>query len=105
MSKLTTVKMDKERHLKFGMRALVELEKELGRPITELEDGLSMEDLVILFYVGLKWEDKKLTKEKTADLMDEAIENNEEGFNYLAEVIGKAFSSALGSKGTAFPSH
>jgi len=102
-NKITVINMDKERHMRFGMNALIELEDELGKPITEIEDGLSMQDMRTIFYVGLKWEDKKLSYADVGDLMDEAIDNNEGGLQYLAEKLGESIQKALGSSGNSFP--
>lgn len=97
--KTVTVLMDKERHLRYGMNALIELEKVMGRPVTDLGDDLSMKDLRDMFFVGLKWEDKELTANQVGDLMDESLEEND--FNYLSEKLTEAIMGALGQ--TALP--
>ncbi len=102
-NKITVINMDKERHLRYGMNALIDLEAELGKPITEIEDGLSMKDMRAMFYIGLKWEDKSLKREDVGELMDDAIDNNEEGMQYLAEKLGESIQKSLGSKGNSFP--
>ncbi|MGB3160392.1 MAG: hypothetical protein WBA84_04000 [Carnobacterium sp.] len=99
--KIVTIQMDKERHMKIGMNALVQLEKEMGKPITEISKGVSMADLVSIFYIALKWEDKKLTKEITGDIMDDCID--EHGMDYLTEKMSEALSGAMGN-GKALPS-
>src|SRR5699024_3840883 len=101
--RITPIKMDKTRNLRFGMNALIELENLMGKPLTELDDDLSMKDMRTIFYVGLKWEDKELTHEIVGDLMDEAIFNNEEGLQYLAGTLGEAIQRSLGSSGSSFP--
>ena len=101
--RITPIKMDKTRNLRYGMNALIELENLLGKPITELDDELSMKDMRTIFYVGLKCEDRELTHERTGELMDEGIFNNEEGLQYLAETLGKAIERSLGSSGSSFP--
>lgn len=101
MKKIVTIEMDKARNLKFGMNALIELEKELGKPLTELsEGGVSLETLRSMVYVGLKWEDKKLSRENIGDLMDEVVEKH--GMEYLSEKINVAVQGAFG--GSAAPS-
>ena len=101
MAKLTAINLDKERHLKFGFNSLIEMEKVIGRPLTELDDGVSIADLRSIIYVGLKWEDPELTEEGTGDLIDEGIENNDGGMEYIGEVVGKAVQKSLGQ--SAFP--
>lgn len=99
-NKVVSIQADKERHIKFGMNAFIRLEKELDRPMTELGDNLSMEDLRTMFWIGLLWEDKKLTPEKVGDLMDIVIES--EGLEFLSNALGEAVQGAMGS--TATPS-
>lgn len=99
-NKVVTIEADKQRHIKYGMNAFIRLERELGRPMTELGDNLSMEDLRTMLWVGLLWEDKKLTPEKVGDLMDVVIET--EGLEYLSNALGEAVQGAMG--GTATPS-
>lgn len=102
MKKIISIEADKNRHLKFGMNALIQLEKELGKPITSMadENEFKLEDLRTMIYVGLKWEDKNLTMEQVGDIMDEAIEKN--GMEYLSEKLGEALEGAFGN--TAMPS-
>lgn len=99
MARLVTIEMDKQRHMKFGINGLIQLEKELGRPLTEMSEGLSMEDFRMFLYVGLRFEDKKLTPEKVGDLMDDVIE--ERGMEYLSEKLGEAMGAM---NATALPS-
>lgn len=99
-NKIVTIQTDKERHIKFGMNAFIRLERELGRPMTQLGDELSMEDLRTMFWIGLLWEDKKLTPDKVGDLMDVVIEA--EGLAFLSNALGEAVQGAMGS--TATPS-
>lgn len=102
MAKITEIKLDKERHLKYGFNALVELEKTINRPLSELDEGLSMSDLRALLYVGLKWEDTNLTEESVGDLMDDGMENNEGGLEYIGKTVGTAVAKSLGT--AKFPS-
>lgn len=92
--------MDKPRHLKFGINALIQLEQELGRPLSEMTDAFKMSDLRDMLYVGLKWEDKSLTKEQVGDAMDCVIAN--EGISALTEKLGEAMGGSLGNN--ALPS-
>jgi hypothetical protein len=99
LKKIITFEADKQRHLKFGMNGLIQLEKELGRPLTALStEQFSLEDLRTMLYVGLKWEDKKLTQDAVGDIMDEAIENH--GMEYLSAKLGEALTGAFGNTKT-----
>jgi len=81
---------DKVRHLKYGMNALINLEQEMGRPLSEIgnEQNTKLEDLRTMFYVGLKHEDKDLTQEQVGDIMDYLISVH--GMNYLSEKLAEA---------------
>lgn len=99
--KTVAFEADKMRNLKYGMNGMIQLEKELGKPLTSLSDSeFSLEDLRTMLYVGLKWEDKELTPDQVGDIMDEAIEKH--GMEYLSNQLGKALEGAFGN--TAMPS-
>ena len=101
MKNIVSVEMDKMRNMKFGMNALIQLEKELGKPLTSMgTDEFKLEDLRTMLYIGLKWEDKSLTPDAVGDLMDESIEKN--GIQYLSAKLGEALQGAFGQ--TAMPS-
>lgn len=101
MKKIISVEMDKHRNLKYGMNAMIQLEKELGKSLMGLaEDEFKLSDLRTMLYIGLKWEDKELTYEQVGDLMDDAIEKH--GMEYLSTKLGEALQGAFGN--TAMPS-
>lgn len=90
-SKIVVVNLDKERHLRFNLNALVLLEKETGRSMSDLvpdektgKNGFDMEMLRALLYAGLKWEDKELTIELVGDMID--FDN----MNEVSEKLGEA---------------
>lgn len=94
-TRIIIIDMDKERHLKFGMNALVKLEKDMGKPLSEMdENNFAMSDLVSMFKAGLYWEDKALTDEDVGDIMDDAIEKH--GMSYLSSKLGEAIKKSLG---------
>lgn len=100
-NKIVTIQADKERHIKYGMNAFVRLERELGKPLTSMmSDETSLEELRTMLWVGLMWEDKKLTPDKVGDIMDEVMET--QGLEYLSGALGEAIQGALGK--TATPS-
>lgn len=101
MKKIVSFEADKNRNLKYGMNAMIQLEKELGKPLTSLADGeFKLEDLRTMLYIGLKWEQKDLTPDQVGDIMDEAIEKH--GMQYLSGKLGEALQGAFGN--TAMPS-
>ena len=94
MAKIITIKADKERHLKLGINGLIQLEEDLGKPVSEISEGIGMKEFRAILYLALKWEDKALTYETTGELMDLIIEDK--GFEYLGEIIGKLIQGAMG---------
>lgn len=95
--KIVKIRMDKERHLKFGMNATIQLEKDLGKPISQMGTSPSLEELSIIMFHGLKWEDKKLTLELVGDLFDEAVEHYGT-FQEVVKLLMEAFSATFGEK-------
>jgi len=69
------ITLDKERQLKYGMRAIDLIEKKFKKPIMKIEgmqDGnLTMVEYSILIWAGLVHEDRSLTPDKVMDLIDE----------------------------------
>lgn len=63
--------LDKPRHLKFGLRALSIMKTELK---TAPADAViaTADQLAILTYACLAWEDKSLTLDKTMDIVDQS---------------------------------
>ena len=95
--KIVKIKMDKERHMKFGMNATIQLEKDLGKPISEIGSNMSLEEISTIMFHGLKWEDKKLTLEQVGDLFDEAVEHYGT-FQEVVKLLMEAFSATFGEK-------
>ncbi len=104
MRKIVDLEMDKTRHLKYGMNTMIQVEKELGKPLSTLaNEQFKLSDLRTLLYLGLKWEDNTLTYESVGDLMDISIEKH--GMQYISEKLGQAIQSAFGQVGmNAIPS-
>lgn len=70
MAKAISIKLDKERHLRFTLGAIVEFEKLAGVKMTNLPPDIGLDMLLLLVYCGLKHEDKTLTVEKVGDMID-----------------------------------
>lgn len=71
----TPIKLDKNRNLKYGMKAISLIEKKFDKPIMAIEgiqNGmLTMDEYATLIWAGLVHEDKDLTPEAVMDLVDE----------------------------------
>ena len=88
------VVLDKERELKFTFKALLEIEKELGKKLSEFSaENVGLNEIFILFYHGLKATDPKLTKDMVLDIIDKS------GIDVktIAEYVGQALAEAFGA--------
>lgn len=88
MKKVVVVNLDKERHLKFNLNALILAEEITGKKLAELGEKKENFDLAFLramLYAGLKHEDKELTLEEVGDLID--MDNMEEVTEKLGEAM------------------
>lgn len=73
----------KERHLRFTLNALAELEEKYGSveaAFEKVEKDSSVTALRFVLWAGLSWEDESLTERQVGDLIDIA---------YMQEMIGK----------------
>jgi hypothetical protein len=104
MKRIIDIEMDRTRHLKYGMNTMIEVEKQLGKPLTTLaSESFKLGDLRTLLYLGLKWEDNTLNPDTVGDLMDISIEKN--GMQYISDKLGQAIQGAFGQMGAnAIPS-
>lgn len=71
--KSVILKLDKERELRYGFKALKLLREKFGnKSLSEMME-LKVDEIPQLIWAGLKMEDKALTVDKVEDLLDEAI--------------------------------
>ena len=86
------IELDKPRTLRYGMNALIKIEELTGKNLTKLDlDNISIKDLRTIAYAGLFHEDKNLTPEKCADLIDEYSD-----ITTIAGKLGEAMTLAFG---------
>jgi hypothetical protein len=92
MKPYVIIELDKPRKLRFSINQLVEIEEHLGKNIMELfrSGNLGLKELRTILWIGLKWEDPRLTIQKAGELMDLVP------LNYIAEKIGEALTVAFG---------
>jgi len=78
--------LDKERHLRWSIRARIEFEKTTKIMLAEFPKYATTENFMKVCYTMLKQEDPELTLDKTIDLIEEysdydaAIEKMDEAF-------------------------
>ncbi|MEA1961281.1 MAG: hypothetical protein U9N81_08445 [Bacillota bacterium] len=88
-----TIELDRPRTLRYGMNALVKIEELTGKAISKLDlENISIKDLRTIVYAGLFHEDKNLTPETVAELIDEHSE-----LYIVATKLGEAMTMAFGS--------
>lgn len=63
--------------LHYGINAMADIEKELGGPVYDLlqrsgEKGLSIREILVVLWAGLKAKRRGMTLDQTAKLLDEA---------------------------------
>ena len=94
MKPSVTIELDKPRTLRYGMNALIKIEELTGKNLTKLDlDNISVKDLRTIVYAGLFHEDKDLTPEKCADLIDEYSD-----ITTVAGKLGEAMTLAFGAQ-------
>ena len=92
MKKGVLIELDKPRTLRYGLNALVTIEEQIGKPLTGLDfNNVSVKDLRAILYAGLFHEDKELTPEKVADLVDEYS-----NIETISTKLGEAMTLAFG---------
>ena len=92
MKQGVTIELDRVRTLRYGMNALVKIEELTGKAISKLDlENISVKDLRTMVYAGLFHEDKSLTPEKVADLIDEYS-----NLSTVAEKLGEAMTLSFG---------
>lgn len=91
---MVSVKLDKIRSFRYGMKALSRIEGLLGTSVSKLDfDNLTLHELATIICCGLMHEDADLTPEKVMDLVDEHSSIVE-----VTQKMGEAFAQAFGTK-------
>lgn len=88
------IKLDKVRNMRYGMKAIHLIEKQLGKPIGKVNMAsgeMTMEEAATLIWAGLYHEDKNLTPHSVMDLIDEHSSITE-----TLAAMGEAFAAAYG---------
>lgn len=93
----TPVKLDKNRNILLGFKALQEFKNITGKSLTKInfedENSFDIEEIVpAIFYSGLKHEDRELTLDKVISLIDEHL-----GIKGAIELIPQIMKDAFGT--------
>ena len=89
------LKLDKDRELRFGFKAMREIETAFGNRSIDQILSMKFGEVPKLVMIGLKWDDKNLTEDQVCTLLDAQIPKaytivaiTEAVFNALAEQMG-----------------
>jgi len=71
--KFIPIELDKVRNLRYGMQSLMLLEDKLGKPLASIDfnNELRYKDVCTIVWAGLHWEDKSLSLDGVAQLIDD----------------------------------
>jgi len=89
---IVTIQLDKERHIKLGMKACKRFEELTGKHIwvAKTWDDLSTEDISLLLWTGLLHEDPNLTADEVEELADQYST-----LGIVANAVVQALSAAM----------
>ena len=93
--KFLPIILDKTRNLRYGMVALMKIEKKLGKPFSKIdfENEMTYEEIANILWAGLSHEDPTLTPEIVAELIDDYSD-----IQTAITVMGEAMQEAFGTK-------
>jgi hypothetical protein len=101
-----SIELDKRRNLRFGMRALTEIEKEYpGQTINEIFEQLQQSPSITMICkflrAGLSKEDPSLTTETLIDILDDTGKDLWELMDVLHQALNEAMKAKNGTAGVA----
>ena len=67
------LKLDKDRELRFGFKAMRAIRTKFGDRSLDQLMNIKVDEIPILAHAGLKWNDNALTIEQVENLLDDAI--------------------------------
>lgn len=91
----TTIRLDRERRLKFDANALADTEERLGGLGKVIQQEASFALIRVLLWASLKHEDRGMTVERAGDLIQRYIEDGGDLETLAATVIQAVLSCGL----------
>jgi hypothetical protein len=80
------INLDKERHLRITLNAMIEFEKRTGKDMTNLKvSEMTISDIRLLLWQCLLWEDPTLTEEQVGSMI--GLDNMRDVMNALNQLI------------------
>ena len=91
-----SIKLDKERTLRFTTKAIAAFERKIGKPFSKIDDfdDLFLDEKLSLIWAGLLHEDNNLTVDEVFDLIDEHSD-----MLSVLQAVGSAMEMAFGGSG------
>ena len=71
--KTYALELDKTRELRFGFKASRDIRNKFGERSIESMLEIKWDEIPVLVWAGLRWEDKSLTLPQVEDLLDDSI--------------------------------
>ena len=92
----TPIKLDKERTLRYRMKALSLVEEHFGKPLAQIDfNNLFIKDAAYLLWAGLVHEDKDLTFDQLFDILDSIDDMTLLGIqSSIYKAVGDAYGPA-----------
>lgn len=99
--KYVEIKLEKTRNLRYGMAAVIRIEKHFKKPISQIDfNNITYEDLSHVIHAGLVHEDKELAPEKVVELIDE-YSDVQTVVVAMTEAMQEAFGDGKNAQGAA----
>ena len=87
--------LDKSRELRFGFKASRDIRNKFGERSIESMLEIKWDEIPVLVWAGLRWEDKSLTLEQVEDLLDDSIPEKNTIMSVTDVALG-AYAAHLG---------
>jgi hypothetical protein len=100
-NELTIIELDKVRTLKYGIKAIKQIEKLYKCNIAEALQKMtkiSADEVIKLLHIGLSWEDAELTIDQVENFLDEYLSFGD-ALIKLTEAIGTAMGGVKNAQG------
>jgi len=97
MMKEHILELDRPRTLRFGFKAVRLIRQKLGNRSIDSLMNMPVDEVPILAWAGLKWEDNSLTVEKVEDLLDEKIPGKYKLVDII-EIVMIAMAEQIGAE-------
>lgn len=90
----TPIQLDKERNLRYSIKAIKHIEQYFGCTIKNVDwENLTIDGLIAVIHAGLKHEDKELSHGMVEDILD-----NVEDLEYVTKTLTEAMKKKENAK-------